>query len=403
MDDIFREKEIRLMRTLVDGSTLQETVDISAEIFENPVFVCDLGYKILCFSKRGAINDKFWEKMTEYSYSRPEVITQIMRTGDFSRVYASDTPITGKYEIADYPFLAARIRDGSQMLGHICVYGYHRDFQEQDKKLLLLLCRIISRQMLYRGLSMPYRISYFSVLTDLLEGKVADREELETRMECLKIHLDEIMYLAVVSLENQLAQTTIFYIREYLQQRLRYALSIVYKDRLVFLVPKTAVEDHLLEEYLSDYPSDLSFRIGVSNSIADFLRLKLYYEQAESAVSISQMLRLEGRIFFFRRLLAYQTLLCAQKATDIRLLCDPAVLEMQAYDRQYGTEYLKDLELYLACGKNMNKAAKLAYVHKNSMYYRISRMEEKFRLDLEDEDICLSVWLSLKILQLLDK
>lgn len=79
------------------------------------------------------------------------------------------------------------------------------------------------------------------------------------------------------------------------------------------------------------------------------------------------------------------------------------MLNMQAYDRQHHTEYLKDLELYLACGKNINKAAQKACVHKNSMYYRISKMEEKFSFSLTDEETCFSLQLSLKILQLLDK
>lgn len=75
---------------------------------------------------------------------------------------------------------------------------------------------------------------------------------------------------------------------------------------------------------------------------------------------------------------------------------------MQHYDRQHHTEYVKDLELYLSCGKNINQAARKACVHKNSMYYRISKMEEKFGFSLADEETCFSLQLSLKILKLLD-
>lgn len=390
------------MKALIDRYGMQSIVDTAAELLGNPVFVCDLGYKIICYSDHDATYDEFWEHMKSRSYSIPEQISQIMRTGDFVKIYSSDKPRIGKYPFAEFPFLAARVRDGAQTLGHICVYGCRRPFEDQDQELLILLCKVVSYEMLYRGLSTPYQIPYYTLLADLLEGSLTDKEELNMRLNCLELPSLTHMLLAIVSFQSPMVQAAIFYIREYLMQNLHHSLGIVYKDHIVLLIPESVLKNHLLEKSLSGYEANIDYKIGISNPIPDLLDLKIYYEQAQNAVRIAEILKLEDRLCLYRRLFVYQILLLAGKETDLRYLCNPAILEMQAYDRQHHTEYLNDLELYLKCGKNISKTAKLACVHKNSMYYRISKLEEKFSLSLSDEDTCFSLQLSLKILQLFE-
>lgn len=395
------EQEMKLLHALVNRNGMQDIVDTASEIFGNPVFVCDLGYKIICHSDRDAVHDDFWEYVKNHSYSLPEQIAQIMRTGDFANIYATDEPLIGKYEFTSPPFLAARIRDGSQVLGHVCVYGCVRPFEKEDSELLILLCKILSYEMLYRGLSASYKIPYYTLLTDLLDGTLTGQEELQYRLQCLKLSFPEPVLCAAVCFPGETAQAAVFYIRETLLQKLPRTLCIVYENHLLLLCPESAQKKGLLETCLSGYEGNIDYQIGVSNPLSSLLELKRHYEQALQAVQIARLLKLEGRLHLFQKLSVYQILLYAKKEMDLKFLCHPAVLEMQSYDQQHHTEYLTDLALYLSCGKNINKAAQQACVHKNSMYYRISRLEEKFSLSLADEETCFSLQLSLKILELL--
>lgn len=402
MENNYNEKEARLLRALIARKGMQNIVDTAAEVLGNPLFVCDLGYKIICRSSSGGVDDEFWESLRDHNYSLPEQIGQIMRTGDFGKIYATDEPRTGKYDFAAHPFLAARIRDGGHVMGHICVYGCSAPFQETDKELLILLCKVIAYEMLYRGVSTPYEIPYHTLLTALLEGTLTDARELQMRLECLKISLPKQPRLIVIDFKSTAAQAAIFYVREYLAQRLTHTLSIVYKEQLILLAPESVLKNRLLEESLFGYEENMDYKVGISNTVTELMHLKIYYKQAVDSIRISDSLKLEERLCLYSRLKIYQILLFAKKETDLEFLCDPAILEMQAYDRQYHTDYLHDLEVYLNCGKNINQAAKQACVHKNSMYYRISKMEELFSLSLSDEESCFSLRLSLKILRLLN-
>lgn len=398
----YEEKEQKLLKTLIDRGGMQYILDTASEVFGNPLFVCDLGYKIICCSDRDADYDDLWKHVKDYGYSLPEQILEIMRTGDLARIYGSDEARTGKYPFASCPFLAERIRDGNHLLGHICVYGCRQPFGDRDQELLNLLCRILSREMLYEGISSPLKIPYYTLLADLLEGTLTDREELKLRLKCLKLTLPSRMYLAVGSFQNQMLKVSAHYFLEYLTQKLPGSLGIIYKDQVLLLLPEQALENQLLERALDSCREHMDCRIGISYPFSDAISLKLHYEQALSALQIARLLKLEGRLYRYQKLYIYQLLLYARKETDLQFLCEPAVLEMQAYDRQHHTEYLNDLKLYLDCGKNINKTAQKACVHKNSMYYRISKMEEKFGFSLADEETCLSLQISLKILKLLD-
>lgn len=396
-----KENEIELLQTLVNRKGMQNILDTASRSLENPLFVCDLGYQIICRSDRGACCDEFWENVRHHSYGFPEQIGQIIRSGGFAEIGASDEPLILQYKFTPVPFLAACIRDGAHVLGYVCVYGYIRPFQEQDKELLILLCRVLSYEFLYYGLSASDKIPYYTLLSDLLAGALTDKEELECRLQRLKLSLPKSLVCAVVRFPEQTAQATVSYIREVLLHRLTYALGIVCQNHLVLLLPEAVPEKGMLESSLSSYEGNVDYQIGVSSPIANLLDLKRYYEQSLQAIRIAGLLKLKNRQHLFQKLSVYQILFYAGKETNLKHLCHPAVLEMQSYDRQHHTEYLKDLTLYLSCGKNIKKAAKQAGVHKNSMYYRISRLEDKFFLSLGDDDTCFALQLSLKILEIL--
>lgn len=396
------EKEMRLLQSLIARKGMQHIIDTATEVFENPLLVSDLGYKILCRSSRCDVKDSFWQYLDDHHFSLPEQIAQIMRSGDFARIYATDEPRIGKYDFAEFPFLAARIRDGTHVMGHICVYGSNRQFRKSDETLLILLCKVIAYEMLYRGVSMPYEVPYHALLTYLLESRISDETEVATQLQTLNLTLPKAPILMLVDFRNTAAQATIHYIREYLTRSMPQTFGIIYKERLVLLSSATGFHNHSLEDYLSDYTANIDYKVGVSDTIHRLIDLSIYYRQAENAIQVSNKLHLTDRLCIYSRLKVYQLLLYAQKETDIRFLCDPVVLEIQSYDKRYHTNYLGDLELYLSCGKNINQTAQRACVHKNSMYYRISKMQELFSLPLEDEDACFTLQLSFKILKLLD-
>ena len=80
---------------------------------------------------------------------------------------------------------------------------------------------------------------------------------------------------------------------------------------------------------------------------------------------------------------------------DSETFMHPAIGILSEIDEGEHTTHLADLAAYLASGRNATATARALHVHKNTMYYRLRRIEELADVDLSDEETCFVLQLSL--------
>ncbi len=74
-----------------------------------------------------------------------------------------------------------------------------------------------------------------------------------------------------------------------------------------------------------------------------------------------------------------------------RVLVEPLV----EYDRERRSDLVKTLKVYLDAGANASEAADRLFLHRNSMLYRLSRVEKLTGLNLKDPRARLALQLGL--------
>ena len=70
--------------------------------------------------------------------------------------------------------------------------------------------------------------------------------------------------------------------------------------------------------------------------------------------------------------------------------------------KNYKSSNLYLLRTYLINERNISQTAKLLYMHRNSVIYRIARIRDLLDVDLNDPEVRLRLLMSFKILELLD-
>ena len=65
------------------------------------------------------------------------------------------------------------------------------------------------------------------------------------------------------------------------------------------------------------------------------------------------------------------------------------------YDRERGSDLVKTLRMYFACGANASEAADKLFLHRNSMLYRLTRIEKLTGADLKNPRVGLMLQLGL--------
>lgn len=98
-----------------------------------------------------------------------------------------------------------------------------------------------------------------------------------------------------------------------------------------------------------------------------------------------------GRYFYFERYLPYYIIhLCAQQAKaafgtdDIVFLSHPGVLAITRYDRTYNSDLRDVLFTYLMNRCSISRTAKAMYMHRNTIIYKINKIEEILGRPIDD-------------------
>ena len=71
------------------------------------------------------------------------------------------------------------------------------------------------------------------------------------------------------------------------------------------------------------------------------------------------------------------------------------VLPLVDYDRKRGSDLIRTLSVYFDTGTNASETADRLFLHRNSLLYRLERIQELTGLDLKESDARLALQLGL--------
>ena len=71
------------------------------------------------------------------------------------------------------------------------------------------------------------------------------------------------------------------------------------------------------------------------------------------------------------------------------------VVPLSDYDRKRGSDLIKTLSIYFDTGTNASETADRLFLHRNSLLYRLERIQELTGLDLKNPDARLALQLGL--------
>ena len=78
-------------------------------------------------------------------------------------------------------------------------------------------------------------------------------------------------------------------------------------------------------------------------------------------------------------------------------LLHPGLMRLKRYDERHGTDFYNTLYQYLLSERNVVATAKALFIHRNSMIYRLQRIQQLLDVDLDDPNMRLYLLLSYQI------
>lgn len=124
------------------------------------------------------------------------------------------------------------------------------------------------------------------------------------------------------------------------------------------------------------------------------------YRAAADAARIARRLRAKQPLYT-ADLGIYTLLTRPELRDDLLALRDKMIGNLLNHDERQRTDLLQTLEVFLESHGNATQTADKLSVHRNTLFYRMNRIQDILKLDLSQTDVRLAVHLALKIHRLL--
>ena len=136
--------------------------------------------------------------------------------------------------------------------------------------------------------------------------------------------------------------------------------------------------------YIKENNPNYIVNIGIGTRQKSLEKYKLSYEQASKCINLAIKQKQKNMIYYYEQLGLYQLFYDINNKTLLENFVHNILYSLMAYDKKYNTNLIQTLEVYLNKNCNLNQTAETLFIHRNTIKYRLQRIEEITNTSLDD-------------------
>lgn len=181
------------------------------------------------------------------------------------------------------------------------------------------------------------------------------------------------------------------------------APSGVRGERVLAIVPAGELEPSQTKALAAELRAALAkqlggtISVGVGRAYPGLKGIPRSYEEADGALTLGTRFLGAGQVAHFAELGLYRLLLALRSSEELESFYDHTLGVLVEYDRKNDGELVKTLDAYFAALGSPTDAAERLHVHRNTLLYRLHRIQEIAGVDLTDAETRLALHLALRV------
>lgn len=140
--------------------------------------------------------------------------------------------------------------------------------------------------------------------------------------------------------------------------------------------------------------------VGLGQPAKEVGQWRTSYREAVQAMELAVRLQTEAPLYI-GDLGVYQLILNLSDREKLMSFCDQTLGKLVDYDDRQHADLIKTLEAFFSCHGNLSQTAETLIVHRNTLLYRMNRIEDIAKIDLNRSETRLALHLALTIRRLL--
>lgn len=399
-DDIHR----RLTRLVLEGGGLEAVASTLADILQRSVLFESLAFEVLAAAQVGPI-DESRRRALEAGRTPPEIVERMMQHGIYAELQSTMKPVRLGV-IPDLGMLMERVVApiivGREVYGYIWIVAGDHPLMALDELAIehaaTVAALILLKEQAVRETQNNLRGDFFA---QLLRSSERDSLMLE-RAHLVGYHFDrshQVLFVLCKAATSATLTTLTARLDRWLRTQGVSGLVITRERGLAVvaeakseMVGQTLAEKMVLEV---SNPAQVLV-VGVGRLVPSGESLRRSYDEAREAAEIGERLGKPPRAVLFWKLGLLDWL--HHLPQDV-LAGNPFLKTVQGlaeHDRKTNGDLVRTLDSYLEHGGALAEAAAALNVHRNTLLYRIGRIEEITGMDLKDTTQRLNLHVALK-------
>lgn len=380
-------KREELFHSLYSGTGIDGIINVAHTYLENPITICDTSFSIL--SSCPPVDDsRNLEKKKNRFYLKEIFSKDMIDSKIVERIYLSRYPFITKIEDFTYDWIFSSIRIQHAVVGYACIRAIVRPFTDKDLEFIQVLSQMLSIEMQKdNAFSNPTGLKYEYFLTELLEGNFERTEAITHQLIQLGHKPTSFYYLLVFYFRNitgKRPSTKYYY--DQLLSILPHSMVVLFHNRLTVLLGSNShmAFTNTMRAKLTAFLKLNQMYVSISYPFSYLADSPYYFQQSNALLSISGVEPdKNGFIYYDQYYLNHIFSLCRDSSL-LKASIHPNILQIQSYDLENHTEYLRTLRTYLSHNRNAVSAAQELHIHKSTFFYRLSKISDLFHLDVSD-------------------
>ena len=401
-DTLEQEFMETLYRSILQEDDIKKTCDRAREFLQNPIVILDNSLKHIAESYETDLQDTIWiDQRKNGNYISADIVQFLAEQTGYKKDHYIMSPVILAKGKLKYRRIVNHIFSNRRPIGTIVVFEVKKTFEELDLKLVKMLSETLALKMKNDEFLLYSKgAAYEHLFQDLLDGTISS-SVLYEQIKSNNLTMEDDIYSLVVDI-SQFDRTykTLQYFRSVLDDSIENAKSILYNNYIVIVVMRKR-GNYLSEQEIgriNAFCKDKRLSAGISRCFHDISLLKNHFEQAVTAIILNFRINKEYKLSSYTDFVIEHMIDIASEKTDLKQFCEQSLLILLEYDTSNGTNFADCLHEYLVQERNLAHTSAALNMHRNTLIYRVNKIQEILEHDLKDANYRFSLLLSFKIL-----
>jgi len=224
------------------------------------------------------------------------------------------------------------------------------------------------------------------LFAEILTGNHHSENELRKVINYVDITFpDKFFILVLKSRYDNRNRYELTFLRKKIISLVKNTICIIHQNNIVMLANDNSSRQFsgqgLFE--IENWLRDSKMVAGISDDCCDIKQIRKSYQEALTAIDLGLKLEKERLIFLYDRYRFAHLMDVIANLENSEALGHPALDKLQLYDQKKGANLVETLYCYIKNGRSQAKTAKELHLHRSSLQYRLTKMEEVMDVQLD--------------------